>query len=530
VAIRTSPTLEGVPNGPVQLSQTEVNSPQPDSLQGGSAPLDAPPAMVTVDLTDQLVHRTAVARIRQMVVGGAVTTWNTHPWTLGPYSTLAVGGTPEHRAQLTQLIDSRLVFCGEHTSVRYPATMHGAFLSGIDAANALLETALGGSVIVIGAGLSGLAAAHRLRAAGWHVTVVEASDRSGGRVRVDTAASGRPYNSGAAWIHGITDNPVFDIADRLGVKLTHPWPQRVAAATADVGPMTDERLDEVGRTTKEILDLLRDWAREARELGDADRSMREPLNELVGAIGDDALRAAVKTQLSLHFESLMAGDLDDLSFQFGDEDYAYPGGDAYIAESLQRVIDHLAGSIDIQCSTPVSAVDLHEHGVRVTTATGVLQADACIVSVPIGVLRAQTIAFEPPLPEQHREAIQRITVGHKCKVFVEFSERWWGDAPQVWVFPNEASATPTEPHTQWALWVDATDQVGVPTLCGFLGGPAAKRIQDLAVTSAGTLAGVPAASVLRLLPVAAVEELTQSLAWLQLTQEKNSSVHRQSVH
>src|SRR5215813_5790671 len=59
------------------------------------------------------------------------------------------------------------------------------------------------SVLIIGAGLAGLAAARRLTDAGLHVTVLEARDRIGGRVHtLRDARLPIPVEAGAEFLHG----------------------------------------------------------------------------------------------------------------------------------------------------------------------------------------------------------------------------------------------------------------------------------------------------------------------------------------
>ena len=72
----------------------------------------------------------------------AVTTsaWEHDPWCRGGYSYMAVGGSPACREQLAAPA-GRLYFAGEHTHAAYPATTHGAYLSGRRAARRLIARA-----------------------------------------------------------------------------------------------------------------------------------------------------------------------------------------------------------------------------------------------------------------------------------------------------------------------------------------------------------------------------------------------------
>ncbi len=55
------------------------------------------------------------------------------------YSYVPVGGNPDARATLARPIGETLAFAGEATSSRFPATTHGAYLTGIEAAEQLMR-------------------------------------------------------------------------------------------------------------------------------------------------------------------------------------------------------------------------------------------------------------------------------------------------------------------------------------------------------------------------------------------------------
>ncbi len=74
-----------------------------------------------------------------------------------------------------------------------------------------------GSVIVVGAGVAGLAASAKLRGHGVPVVLVEASGRIGGRAHTTTPALlGAPFDHGASWLHAAERNPLATLARHLG--------------------------------------------------------------------------------------------------------------------------------------------------------------------------------------------------------------------------------------------------------------------------------------------------------------------------
>ena len=76
--------------------------------------------------------------------------------------------------------------------------------------------------MVVGAGLAGLSAAHRLAAAGRSVVVLEARDRVGGRTLNRSVGEGEVVEVGGQWI-GPTQDRLAALAAELGVETYKTW-------------------------------------------------------------------------------------------------------------------------------------------------------------------------------------------------------------------------------------------------------------------------------------------------------------------
>ena len=82
--------------------------------------------------------------------------------------------------------------------------------------------------LVVGAGLSGLVAAHRLQAAGHAVTILEARPRVGGRVLTlrEPFAEGQHADVGAMILYE-GQNTILDLCREFGIALTPPRPSEL---------------------------------------------------------------------------------------------------------------------------------------------------------------------------------------------------------------------------------------------------------------------------------------------------------------
>jgi len=267
-------------------------------------------------------------------------------------------------------------------------------------------------VIVIGAGAAGIAAAHQLKAAGRRAIVLEARDRVGGRAFTD-ASLGPAYDAGAMFIHWAERNPWVQIARDLGV------------ATSDESWGGGFRVFAGGQP---MADADRQRRRGAfgqidRRLGTVDLAKRDvSIRDLLGDLGPDlAPIASSGLLLSIGEESerISARDYQRL----------WAGDDLLVPSGYGNLVARHGAGLDIRLNQPVSEIRWDGPGVSVTTPAGTLRAQACIVTVPVGVLKAGAIRFTPALPARTRDALDGIGMGALTKIALKVEGDRFGISP-----------------------------------------------------------------------------------------------------
>jgi monoamine oxidase len=280
-------------------------------------------------------------------------------------------------------------------------------------------------VVVVGAGAAGIAAARRLAAAGRRIVVVEAMDRIGGRCFTETRTFGVPYDRGAHWLHMPDINPVAKLA---------------AQAKLDVYPAPPGQKLRIGRRFAregEMEDFLAALVRANRAISEAARGKADVscAQVLPKDLGD--WRPAVEFVLGPFG---CAKDLREVSaYDFArslERDI-----DAFCRQGLGALIVKLAEGLPVQLSTQVKAI--HWWGrsnLDVETTKGwINKPRAVIVTASTGVLAADRIKFDPPLPKRHQEAIAKLTLGNYDRIALEFEGNPFGLQNDDLVFEKATS-------------------------------------------------------------------------------------------
>ena len=319
-----------------------------------------------------------------------------------------------------------------------------------------LASGSGQRVIIIGAGISGLAAATRLDESGYDVTILESRNRLGGRIWTSDQWPKGPVDLGASWIHGVIGNPITAIAKAAGARTVTTRYDSYVIYGKDgkvITPRQESRIDELSAIINRSIRMAQDANR--------DRSILETVRSAVKwdqLSGED--RSWVDYLINSNIEQEYAGSAADTSTYWFDSDLAFKGQDVLLPDGYQTVTGHLANGLDVLTGATVTEVAWNSGGVSVTTNHGVFQADNVVITLPLGVLKANKVRFNPGLPATKQRAIQALGMGLLNKCFLRFPKVFW-PADRDWL--ESIGPVPG----LWAEWVSYARPLGMPILVGF---------------------------------------------------------------
>jgi monoamine oxidase len=294
-------------------------------------------------------------------------------------------------------------------------------------------------VVVIGAGLAGLAAAEALRREGVDVVVLEARNRVGGRVW-SVPFSGGVAERGAEFVFP-SDRAVHAAVRRLGLRLYRK------------GTLYGER-EPRGGPAVSTAELENATGRLAETLSDG--TVLDALASLGLPKGAaEVIVARVEVSSAYPAADLDASVLAETGAGFGRFDtFGVEGGNGRIAQALAAPLGPA-----LLLEAPVDEIVWDLRSVRVRAGEVELWGNAAVVATPAGATSA--IRFDPPLPDPKERAFVGVRYGQAAKLHVPL------------LAPREPSAVLSVPARYWAYTQLGPDGGPAPFVAGFAGTPGA---------------------------------------------------------
>jgi monoamine oxidase len=313
-------------------------------------------------------------------------------------------------------------------------------------------------VIVLGAGVAGLASARTLAEAGKNVLLLEARDRVGGRVwSVPVEGSELPVEMGAEFVHGLPPE-LLRLIEEAKLRAYELDGRQICF---EDGALTECSRGDAFAVLEELPEdepdaSFAEWIAAKNineETAQAATAFVENFNAAdARRIGTAALAKQQKVEDAIE----------------GDRSFRVEDGYSALAAYLLKKFEEAGGSLCL--STLVEVVTWQKGNVRVDARSASdaqrmsFGARQCVVTLPLGVLQAGSVRFDPE-PEHVMQAAALLAMGSARRITYIFRERFWqGHVPEMsFLFAEEGLPrvwwTPS-PHT-------------VPQLTGWVGGPKA---------------------------------------------------------
>ncbi|MBV9987873.1 MAG: FAD-dependent oxidoreductase [Chitinophagaceae bacterium] len=325
-----------------------------------------------------------------------------------------------------------------------------------------------GSLIIVGAGAAGLIAASEL-AGKFQVTVLEASDTTGGRIRTIDG-----MEAGAEFVHG--ELPLtMELAKKAGATL-----EKTGGHFYQVSDCDWRRQDDIIEGWDLLLqkmealkdDITLDAFLETNFAGGEYEELRRRTRAYASGFDvADPVKASVKALYREWSQGM-------------DEMYRIKEGYAAITDHLQQQCE--AAGCRILTNKKVKQADWEQDRVKVYTDDGeTFEAQKLILTLPAGIMQrklaSHSINITPPL-DSYDTAWEQIGYGSVLKILLKFKEAFWAEQQEEVGFVISDQPIPT-----WWTQLPYDE----PLLTGWIGGPYAlqwdnktdEEILEHAVTS-----------------------------------------------
>lgn len=314
-------------------------------------------------------------------------------------------------------------------------------------------------VVIVGAGFTGLSAAHELEKAGVDFVVLEARDRVGGRVEARRNGLGEWVDTGGQFL--CQDMPeLLALTKAYGKTLVAAHVEGDFIAQPAQSPKEAEKTYLGAMGIRERMNAIAPNDAAIAGLSVADWLVRQPDAEIAKA----AFRSMIEGLWCQPLERVPLWHLIDNDRRITNEtsELQY-----FLRETMYSLAQDMADGLSarIRFGAAVSRIEHKQDGVRVDTAGGAYEARSVLVAVP--PMMASKIVFSPPLPSKLNAALGVWRSGVVIKVLVRYARAFWRE--------RGLSGMVMWRDLAGLFACDASRDDDHPALVVFIGGPLGER-------------------------------------------------------
>jgi len=329
-------------------------------------------------------------------------------------------------------------------------------------------------VLIIGAGMSGIAASYQLRKFGISSLVLEGRDRIGGRLWSSRYWPDAVLDLGGAWIHDSLNSPLTPIAKRYGIQTKYTDDVNSTASLPNGKKLRDVQVADVAATFGFVLAKTAAEGLVLKLRGVPDQPISNVVNRILVKLPvPPAILGGINTLIDATIRSVGGAELSDLSlYHFGEDSNLVGVQDLMLPQGYVQLVERLADGQQVLYGQIVQRVLYSQQGVTVVTNRGRFSAKYALITLPLGVLRAKAVDFVPQLPGWKQAAIDRLQTGVWDKLFLRFPHAFW-DTTKTFLFRTQP------PTDRFVWWFNAALITGKPILGAFVTADVARTLEPL---------------------------------------------------
>ena len=337
-------------------------------------------------------------------------------------------------------------------------------------------------VVVIGAGAAGLYTGWYLKERGFEVTILEATNRIGGRIKPLKGFADYDIELGAERIYG-SNTQWYNMVNETGFAFNDAQPEDYYFFRQNGNDLTEPPLKNRAVANQySDFNAAMDFIQTAPSYTGADISVGAAFATGGHWSVAGVLNGLVGNRQGTNNDRLgMKGYAQERAAQTANEQ-AFTLKNATLLSVLEKKFASVIPQV--QLNSPVEKIDYQGDMIHITKNNGqTIVADRVVITVPLTVLKKGAILFNPGLPSTKLDALDKLGMMAGMKVHLQFSIPFWNDITT----PNQGSIFGH--HFLPEIYISNLGRSDTPIITAYIMGERAEQFSSMGNTAVSVMLG-----------------------------------------